>query len=56
VSKNFVPSFRSTRFRDAEKVRESLDRRYSKKMKDKSIIKRREAKCASRIEGGALLY
>lgn len=56
MSKNFVPSFKPTSFRDPEKLRESLERRYAKKVKDKNIHRRREAKCVSRIEGGALLY
>lgn len=55
MSKNFVPSFVPTRFRDPEKVQEYLERRYSKKAKKKNINRRREAKCVSRIEGGALL-
>ena len=56
MSSNFVPSFSPTRFRDPEKVRESLERRVAKKMKKKSVSSQRRAKCVNRIESGALLY
>ena len=56
MSSNFVPSFRPTRFRDPEKVQESLERRVAKKIKKKSVSSQRKAKSFNRIESGALLY